>query len=131
MPVTMSNQSGHYGFDPWPRRLRLGSRPHLRHRRRRLRGRRRHHFDAVRLASASTTRVGWTVGGGLEYALTNNWLIRAEYRYSQFGHSSFFADTAFPGVGASVDRKIDENQVQARLSYKFDTVAPAPVLVTK
>ena len=36
-------------------------------------------------ASRSNTRVGWTVGGGIEYAITNNWSIRAEYRYSDFG----------------------------------------------
>jgi outer membrane immunogenic protein len=37
--------------------------------------------------SDSKTRSGWTVGGGLEYALTNTCSIRAEYRYSDFGHS--------------------------------------------
>ena len=33
----------------------------------------------------STTRVGWTVGGGLQYAVTNNWSVRAEYRFTDFG----------------------------------------------
>lgn len=32
-----------------------------------------------------TTRSGWTVGGGIKYALNNNWSVRAEYRYSNFG----------------------------------------------
>ena len=30
------------------------------------------------------TRVGWTVGAGLDYAFTNNWFTGVEYRYSQF-----------------------------------------------
>jgi outer membrane immunogenic protein len=83
--------------------------------------------------SSSTTRVGWTVGGGLEYAVTNNWSIRAEYRYAQFGHSSFAGDNAFafPGlaaIGAIASRTTNENRVQVGFSYKFDTAAPAPVV---
>ncbi len=30
--------------------------------------------------SVSSTRVGWTVGGGIDYAITNNWSVFAEYR---------------------------------------------------
>ena len=81
--------------------------------------------------SASNTRVGFTVGGGLEYAWTNNWVIGVEYRFSQFSRSTFFADTAFRNVGAFVDRNVDENQVQARLSYKFDTVLLRPRQIGK
>ena len=84
--------------------------------------------------STSTTRVGWTVGGGLEYAVTNNWSIRAEYRYAQFGHSTVFANNAFGflpvlgAVGAFGNRTINENRVQVGVSYKFETAAPAPVV---
>ena len=82
--------------------------------------------------SASTNRVGWTVGVGLEYAITNNWSVRAEYRYTDFGNSSIFAasfDTPFLGAaGATVSRHFSEDSVQAGFSYKFDTAAPAPVV---
>ena len=30
------------------------------------------------------TRVGWTVGAGLDYAFSNNWFTGIEYRYSQY-----------------------------------------------
>jgi len=30
-------------------------------------------------------RVGWTVGGGLQYALNDRWSVRTEYRYTDFG----------------------------------------------
>ncbi|VFU10744.1 outer membrane protein [Methylocella tundrae] len=83
--------------------------------------------------SSSSTRVGWTLGGGLEYAVTNNWSIRAEYRYAQFGHSSFAADNAFatPGLaalGVIASRTTNLNRVEVGVSYKFDTAAPAPVV---
>jgi len=35
--------------------------------------------------NVSNTRVGWTVGGGIQYAVTNNWSIFAEYRYTNWG----------------------------------------------
>ncbi|MGJ4857491.1 outer membrane protein [Labrys sp. La1] len=37
------------------------------------------------VSSQSTTRVGWTVGAGLEYAIDENWSVRGEVRYSDFG----------------------------------------------
>ncbi len=40
---------------------------------------------ATTTASASDTMTGWTAGGGLEYAVASNWLVRGEYRYSDYG----------------------------------------------
>jgi len=33
-------------------------------------------------ASDSATRLGWTVGAGVEYALVGNWTLKAEYLFS-------------------------------------------------
>jgi len=76
--------------------------------------------------SDSRTRSGWTVGGGIQYAVTNNWSIRAEYRYSDFGH---FIDYPFavlfgPFSLFSVQHHLTQHQVQFGISYKFDTMAP-------
>ena len=73
----------------------------------------------------SSTRVGWTIGGGLEYALTNNITIKGEYLYADLGSSSFnsLGNTAalinFPGV--AVSGKIDYNAsiFRAGVNYKF------------
>jgi outer membrane immunogenic protein len=82
----------------------------------------------------SKTRVGWTVGGGIQYAITNNWSVRAEYRYTDWGrinNTLFSGDAfalAFPGVGFVGNRHIQQNQVQAGIDYKFDFFAPPPVV---
>jgi len=46
--------------------------------------------------TVSTTRVGWTAGGGIEAMLWFNWLARIEYRYSDYGT---FGYTLFSGLG--------------------------------
>jgi outer membrane immunogenic protein len=82
--------------------------------------------------STSNTRSGWTAGGGLEYSVTNNWWIFAEYRFTDFGNlQNNFLNTELPaGAFFNADRRLQENQVQAGFSYKFDAYAPVPV-VTK
>jgi outer membrane immunogenic protein len=37
----------------------------------------------------STSRVGWTIGGGLDYAITDQFIGRVEYRYTDLGSDSF------------------------------------------
>jgi outer membrane immunogenic protein len=73
----------------------------------------------------STTRAGWTIGGGIEYALTNNWSLRAEYRYTDFGHLTDSTPFLF-GIGSSVTHHETENAVRAGFSYKFDGFGLAP-----
>ena len=72
--------------------------------------------------SFNHTRVGWTAGGGVEYALTNNWSVRAEYRHTDFGRSvdNLAAST---GGGVNVHQHDVENQILAGFSYKFDMLS--------
>ena len=72
------------------------------------------------------TRVGYTVGGGIEYAFTNNVSVRAEYRYTDFGS---FTDNLANSTGGvfNVNHRETDNRVQAGVSYKFDTFS-APVV---
>ncbi|MFZ3328878.1 MAG: outer membrane beta-barrel protein [Methylocella sp.] len=75
----------------------------------------------------SNDRTGFTVGGGIEYALTPNWSVGAEYRYTDFGtinRSASLADGSF----ISLSRTLRENQVQARFTYKFDWYTPPPIV---
>ncbi len=82
------------------------------------------------LDSITSTRTGWTVGGGLAYAVTNNWSIGAEYRYSDFGsRNDFSAIALFPN--SFVRHHLTEHQVQGRFSYKFDWGPPPAPVVAK
>jgi outer membrane immunogenic protein len=63
----------------------------------------------------ATTRTGWTVGGGLDYAFTNNWIGRVEYRYADFGTFSYTSSL----FGATENHKFTENAVRVGVAYKF------------
>jgi outer membrane immunogenic protein len=65
----------------------------------------------------SDTRVGWTVGAGLEYAMTDNLIARVEYRFSDYGRKSQSAPFFFPTQPARLD--LTTNDVRVGLSYKF------------
>jgi len=75
-----------------------------------------------------TTRVGWTVGGGVEWAVNNNWSIRGEYRYSDFGNLADAPSVALPATIYGGGRHLDQNQVQFGFSYKFGEPAPTEVI---
>ena len=69
---------------------------------------------------SSNTRVGYVVGGGVEYAITTNFSLRAEYRYEDFGHF-----TQSPGFAAGLPVALIVNheiiqQATFGFSYKFD-----------
>jgi outer membrane immunogenic protein len=72
----------------------------------------------------STTRVGWTVGGGLEWALMGNWSVKAEYLYYNLGTDTIIAPSQFPALtalGFVVHNTFETKGSIARagLNYKF------------
>lgn len=82
----------------------------------------------------SSTRTGYTVGGGIEGVVFKNLIARAEYRYSDFGtqNLSFFGapnDVAGDFVGAHTH--LTASTVTLGLAYKFDLVAPLPPVVAR
>ena len=46
------------------------------------------------MLDVSKTRTGWTIGAGLDYAVTDNLIARVEYRYSDFGKAKIFSDVS-------------------------------------
>jgi outer membrane immunogenic protein len=69
---------------------------------------------------------GATVGGGIEYAVTNNWLARVEYRHTDLGSHSF-ENPIGCGCGDNGNR-ITIDDVRFGLSYKFGDWGKAPVV---
>ncbi|MFG1283846.1 outer membrane protein [Xanthobacter autotrophicus] len=65
-------------------------------------------------SSYNNTKWGWTAGAGVEYAITNNWTVKAEYLYLGFEKSSandFFGDTY--SVGSNI------STAKLGVNYKF------------
>ena len=75
--------------------------------------------------SQSQTRVGWTVGAGVEYAITNNITIKGEYLYYNLGsnNNTISPLSSFPGspIGSYITAKMtyEGSIVRAGVNYKF------------
>lgn len=73
--------------------------------------------------SFSHTKTGYVLGGGADYALTNNWIVRAEYLYYHFGGESsvgFFPDIVGGGPGANFHwDALQIHEVRLGVNYKF------------
>jgi len=78
----------------------------------------------------TTTKTGWTIGGGLEAKLSNwlpawsGWSAKAEYLYIDLGH---FTDnlnepygSGFPGAIRTVTGDMRENIFRVGLNYEFN-----------
>lgn len=64
----------------------------------------------------SKTTLGWTVGVGAAYAVTDNVVLNLEYRYSDYGKETFSTPGANGGL-TSVDLK--DHAIKMGISFKF------------
>jgi outer membrane immunogenic protein len=66
------------------------------------------------------TNAGWMVGGGVEYALTNNWHARVQYEYADLGSAEFdsFVTTS-PPMTSHHTVGFTEHNASFALIYKF------------
>src|SRR6266446_9089748 len=68
----------------------------------------------------SNTRGGWTVGGGIEYALGYGWSAKGEYLYVKFDDFTTFTTAPFSsGNIAPREVKLDDHIFRAGLNYKI------------
>jgi outer membrane immunogenic protein len=72
-------------------------------------------------ASATETRLGWTVGAGVEYGITRNISAAVEYDYMNFGDRDVTL-VITPGAGCAPctwNIKQDLHLVTGRINYRF------------
>ena len=72
--------------------------------------------------SVSTTKAGWAAGAGLDYGLTRNWTVGAEYLYVDLGRVSY-TDTSTNGLAPlttfTISNRAAANIARVTLNYKF------------
>ena len=67
--------------------------------------------------SHNAARVGWTAGGGLDYALNADWAARLEFRHADFGSMQFDSSNL---SGASLRWRLRQNALVFGASRRFD-----------
>ena len=72
----------------------------------------RDHFIPPIVGVQSTTFSGWSLGGGVEYALDRHWTTNLEYRYNNYGHHIIDHNGLLRLAYTS-------NQMSLGVSYKF------------
>jgi len=74
--------------------------------------------------STNDTRVGWTVGAGVEGAIGGNWTAKLEYLYMDLGRTSGSFLTTFPALGggtiaSNYSSRITDNILRVGVNYRF------------
>jgi outer membrane immunogenic protein len=67
------------------------------------------------LTGVDKTRTGWTAGGGLEYSLTPNWSVKAEYLWVDLGKETCSTICGLPSNNVS----LTSNVVRGGINYRF------------
>ena len=77
-------------------------------------------------ASESQSKLGWTIGGGLEGALSRNWSAKVEYLYVDYGRIDYFNPSVAIGAYVLLNQsvRLTDHLFRVGLNYRFgyDTV---------
>lgn len=65
--------------------------------------------------SSDNTHVGWTIGGGVEWAFADPWSVKLEYLFLDFGSESYFGGVTTGGFDA--DAQI--HTIKLGLNYRW------------
>ena len=65
--------------------------------------------------SADETALGWAIGVGVDYAITNQWSARLEYLHISLEELS----ATFPGIGTINTGRLDNDIFRGAINYRF------------
>jgi outer membrane immunogenic protein len=78
-------------------------------------------YTLAGVGAVSDTRVGWTLGTGVEWALAPQWSAKLEYNYLDFGKDNYTLGTPF-----EIDTQV--HLIKAGINYRFGGWGKAPVV---
>jgi outer membrane immunogenic protein len=70
--------------------------------------------------STTSTEFGWTAGGGVEFAITQNFTAKVEYLFVDLSNGSLSCTVATCGATLAIPVSFDASLVRAGLNYKFN-----------
>ncbi len=84
-------------------------------------------FTATESATFTSTKLGWTIGGGIEWAIWGSWSAKAEYLFASFPAATVTSTNltaatppgAFPSNVFTHSADLDVNVVRFGLNYRF------------
>ncbi len=78
-------------------------------------------FSITYSGDATTTKSGWTAGGGAEYALGTNWSVKLEYLYVDLGKASSIGTPKPPNGNLHTEATVDTRVsiVRIGINYRF------------
>lgn len=87
---------------------------------------------------SNQVNVGWTAGAGVEYALTPNWSIKAEYDFYDLGNTTnygvpingYFCTNEVNGA-CRFQHSLTADKAVVGVNYRFDFLAPPGPVVAK
>lgn len=85
-------------------------------------------------SNVAASVVGWTIGGGFEFALTKNWTAKAEYMHFELENKRYNFPTAANIAFTSAQSTGDLVRVGVNYRFNFDpapVVAPARAVIAK
>ncbi|MFN4142313.1 outer membrane protein [Aestuariivirga sp.] len=67
----------------------------------------------------TTDHLGWTIGGGVEYNITESLSLKTEYLYVDLGDEELYDDEVFERINLEVDQDISFHTIRAGLNFRF------------